>query len=161
LIDPVVRRAEHRDAAVLGMLEAAARETLAGVRGGLRWLDAHAEIGGSWPQVIDERAVFVATIPSDGEGETRGDGRDAVVGFLVADLIDDPMPLARIDQVFVEADARELGFGDALVEAAIDWGRAAGAELIEAETLPGDRNLKNLYERAGVTARLITVSKRL
>ena len=55
----------------------------------------------------------------------------------------------------------ELGFGDALVAAAMDWGRAVGAELVEAETLPGDRNLKNLYERAGVTARLITVSKPL
>ncbi len=81
--------------------------------------------------------------------------------MLVADLIADPMPVARIDQVFVDADARELGFGDALVAAAMDWGREVGAELIEAETLPGDRNLKNLYERAGVTARLITVSKRL
>ena len=71
------------------------------------------------------------------------------------------MPVARIDQVFVDADARELGFGDALVAAAMAWGREVGAELVEAETLPGDRNLKNLYERAGVTARLITVSKRL
>jgi GNAT superfamily N-acetyltransferase len=71
------------------------------------------------------------------------------------------MPVARIDQVYVAEEARELGFGDALVAAAMDWAREQGAELIEAETLPGDRNLKNLYERAGVTARLITVSKRL
>jgi GNAT superfamily N-acetyltransferase len=71
------------------------------------------------------------------------------------------MPVARIDQVYVAVEARELGFGDALVAAAMDWAREQGAELIEAETLPGDRNLKNLYERAGVTARLITVSKRL
>ena len=48
-----------------------------------------------------------------------------------------------------------------IVAAAMQWGRDHGAELIEAETLPGDRHLKNLYERAGVAARLITVSKRL
>jgi GNAT superfamily N-acetyltransferase len=71
------------------------------------------------------------------------------------------MPVVRVDQVYVAPDARELGFGDALVAAAMQWGREVGAELFEAETLPGDRNLKNLYERAGVTARLITVSKRL
>jgi GNAT superfamily N-acetyltransferase len=157
LIDPAVRRAGHRDAEVLAMLEASARVMLAGVRGGRRWLDAHVEIGAAWPRAIDERAVFVATIPC----EDGGDSGEAVVGYLVADLVEDPMRVARIDQVFVEADARELGFGDALVDAAMDWGRAAGAELIEAETLPGDRNLKNLYERAGVTARLITVSRRL
>ena len=108
--------------------------------------------------MIDERAVFVATIPVDTD---EGRSAEAVVGFLVAVLHHDPMPVARIDQVFVETDARELGFGDGLVTAALDWAREVHAELIEAETLPGDRNIKNLYERAGVTARLITVSKRL
>ncbi len=83
------------------------------------------------------------------------------MAFLVADCLADPMPVVRVDQVYVTPDARELGFGDALVAAAIDWGRQVGAVLIEAETLPGDRDLKNLYERAGVKARLITVSKRL
>ena len=157
MIDPSVRRAEPGDAAALRLLEATARAALADVRGGRRWLDAHAEIGDAWPLTLDQRTVFVAAILSAGDG----DSAEAVVGYLVADLVDDPMPVARIDQVFVEDGARELGFGDALVEAAMEWGREAGAELIEAETLPGDRNLKNLYERAGVTARLITVSRRL
>ena len=102
--------------------------------------------------------MFVGTIPAAAED---GDDEDVVVAVLVADLVDDPMPVVRIDQVFVATEARELGFGDALVAAAMEWGRVVGAVLIEAETLPGDRNLKNLYERAGVTARLITVSKRL
>jgi hypothetical protein len=63
--------------------------------------------------------------------------------------------------VWVEPDARELGFGDEMLAAAMAWGRDGGAELVEGHALPGDRNLKNLYERAGVTARLITVSRRL
>jgi GNAT superfamily N-acetyltransferase len=157
LIDPSVRRAGPGDAAILGGLEASARTALVEARGGRRWLDAHAEIGDAWPQAIEQRTVFVAVIPADG----GADGADTVVGFLVADLVDDPMLVIRIDQVFVVEEARELGFGDALVDAAISWGREAGAELVEAETLPGDRNLKNLYERARVTARLITVSRRL
>ena len=37
----------------------------------------------------------------------------------------------------------------------------AGASVLEGQALPGDRETKNLYERAGITARLITVSRRL
>ncbi len=158
MIDPHVRRAELSDADVLSDVEAASRAALVDVRGGARWLDAHPQIGGGWATAIDERTVFVGTIPAATAGDYES---DVVVAMLVADLIADPMPVVRIDQVFVVPDARELGFGDALVAAAMDWAREVGAVLIEAETLPGDRNLKNLYERAGVTARLITVSKRL
>ena len=154
MIDPFVRRAEHTDAEALSGLEAAARAGLVEARGGARWLDAHHRIAADWPTAIGTRTVFVGTIPADS-------GADVVVAYLVADCIVDPMKILRIDQVFVVDEARELGFGDALLAAAMQWGREHGAELVEAETLPGDRNLKNLYERAGVTARLITVSKRL
>ncbi len=41
---------------------------------------------------------------------------------------------------------------------AIEAGRRAGMRLLEGEALPGDRDTKNLYERAGIKARLITVS---
>jgi GNAT superfamily N-acetyltransferase len=154
VIDPDVRRAEPADAPALSDLERSARAELSDTRGGGRWLDTHPVVADRWADTIGTRAVWVATIPAD-------EATDVVVGFLVADRVADPMPLARIDQVYVGREARELGFGDALVAAAMEWAREQGAELIEAETLPGDRNLKNLYERAGVTARLITVSKRL
>lgn len=154
MTEPFVRRAEPGDAAALEELEQLARTGLRDVRGGRRWLDKHAEVGARWAEAVKQQTVFVAVISDEGVP-------DVVVGYLVADLVDDPMSVARIDNVFVHADARELGFGDALVAAAMAWGRAAGATLIEAETLPGDRDLKNLYERAGVTARLIVVSKPL
>lgn len=164
MIDPDVRRGVTADALQLHLLEREARATLVEARGGRRWLDAHPEVGPSWTSAVIERTVFVAVIPADDAAEAaRGDRRssDTAVGYLVADLVADPMLVVRIDQVYVTADARQLGFGDALVAAAMAWGRSAGAELIEAETLPGDRELKNLYERAGVTARLIVVSKNL
>ena len=59
------------------------------------------------------------------------------------------------------ANLGHFGFGDALLESAVEAGRAAGCVVIEGEALPGDRDLKNLYERAGITARLIIVSKPL
>jgi GNAT superfamily N-acetyltransferase len=69
--------------------------------------------------------------------------------------------VAVVDQVYVTPEARELGFGDTLLEAAVEAATAAAAHVIEGHALPGDRETKNLYERAGITARLITVSRRL
>ena len=69
--------------------------------------------------------------------------------------------IAHVDQVYVTPEARQLGFGDALLELAEGAGRAAGADFLEGHALPGDRETKNLYERAGITARLITVSRAL
>jgi len=153
MIDPVVRVAISADACALRGLEQTARSSVADTRGGNRWLDEHPPIGDGWAVAIAERTVFVGTIAVDGD--------DVPIAYLVVDLHHDPMAIAHVDQVFVEADARELGFGDEMLAAAIAWGRQQGAELIEGHALPGDRNIKNLYERAGITARLITVSKRL
>jgi GNAT superfamily N-acetyltransferase len=153
MIDPLVRRAVPDDGGSLEQLEAEARAAVAVTRGGERWLATHPPIGAGWPAAIAERGVFVATVDAD--------EAPVPVGFLVAAIRDDAERLVVIEQVYVHPDARELGFGDALVAAAADYGRDAGATIIEAETLPGDRDIKNLYERAGITARLIVVSRRL
>jgi GNAT superfamily N-acetyltransferase len=125
-------------------LEAEARAALVGARGGDRWLAEHPPIGDGWPH--RDAIVQVAHI-----GEV-------IVGYLVADLDGE---LLRIDQVWVTPEARELGFGDALLAAAIAAGRDRGARAVEGSALPGDRDTKNLYERAGIVARLITTYKRL
>ena len=75
------------------------------------------------------------------------------VGYLVLDV---EGPLARVDQVYVTPEARELGFGDALLEAATAAAVEAGAEVLEGQALPGDRDTKNLYERAASRPALIT-----
>ena len=83
---------------------------------------------------------------------------DVVVGYLVLRC---DARVASIDEVYVTPEARNVGFGDGLIESATTRARAAGCTLIEGEALPGDRETKNLYERAGITARLIVVSKSL
>jgi len=151
MIDPTVRRAGLGDVGPLRVLEAEARAALVGARGGDRWLDEHPPVGEAWSDAVATRRVFVAVLDVGPNGPLD-------VGYLVLDV---DGAVARVDQVYVTPDARELGFGDALVEAATAAALEAGAQLLEGEALPGDRQTKNLYERAGITARLITVSRRI
>lgn len=151
MIDPHVRPGAVTDAAELVELEAAARTALIDARGGARWLEEHRPIASRWGERVEAGGVFVAAL-------THPAGDPLVVGFVCADL---GGSVARIEQIYVRPEARELGFGDALLATATAAARAAGARVLEGEALPGDRATKNLYERAGITARLITVSTRL
>ena len=146
MVDPIVRPAVSGDVEQLRTLEREARAALVGRRGGDRWLETNEPRGDRWDVAVGAGGVEVAVIG------------DVVVGYLVSHHTEQ---VAFIDDVYVTPDAREVGFGDALVAAAMAAGRAAGCGLIEGEALPGDRHVKNLYERAGITARLIVVSKAL
>jgi GNAT superfamily N-acetyltransferase len=139
MIDPLVRPATAADAAQLAYLEAEARATLVDQRGGARWLADHP--AGAW--AAPDAITHVAHID------------EVLVGYLVAGV---DGALARILDVYVTPEARELGFGDELLAATLAAARAAGATTLDGEALPGDRDTKNLYERAGIKARLITVS---
>jgi ribosomal protein S18 acetylase RimI-like enzyme len=143
VIDPTVRTATASDVPQLAWLEREARSALRDQRGGVRWLLDHPERAEQWGSVVAKQGTWVAHI-----GEV-------VVGYLVADFVGD---LVRIDEVYVSPEARELGFGDELLAAAVSSARRRGSRTLDAEALPGDRNTKNLYERAGIKARLITVS---
>lgn len=150
MIDPTVRAADPADGddlAQLVLLEREARAALVGQRGGDRWLVEHPAVDDAWAQRCTSSDVFVAVID------------DVVVGFLVADLGRDHV--VRVDQVWVTPEARELGFGDELLATAIESARGRGAVAVEGQALPGDRHTKNLYERAGIVARLITTYKPL
>lgn len=146
MVDPVVRAARQDDVDQLRSLEAEARAALRGQRGGDRWLETHPPRGAEWGSAVADGSVDVAVIG------------DVVVGYLVFRC---NVPVASIDEVYVTPEARNVGFGDALIESATSRARGAGCTLIEGEALPGDRETKNLYERAGITARLIVVSKSL
>ena len=149
MIDPTIRRcrADDGDVAQLELLEREAREALVGQRGGDRWLVEHPAVGAHWLERCSGADVWVAHID------------DVVVGYMVAELGEDL--IVRIDQVWVSPLAREVGFGDALLEHAIASARERGAIGVEGESLPGDRQTKNLYERAGIVARLITTYRDL
>ena len=149
MIDPTVRqcRASEADVAQLVFLEQEARAALVGQRGGDRWLAEHPPIGGEWGLECARADVWLAHID------------EVVVGYLVAQVGDDL--IVRVKQVWVTPLAREVGFGDTLLEHAIASARQRGATGVEGESLPGDRQTKNLYERAGIVARLITTYRDL
>ena len=87
---------------------------------------------------------------------------DVVVGYAVARLVDDDAAtIARVTELYIEPEVREVGVGEALMSAAIAWAIASGAAGIDAYALPGARETKNLFERLGLTARLITVHRDL
>ena len=149
-IEPVIRSATHEDLVSIIELDSDARGPLAVQRGGQSWLLEHAPAGeldrddlvvNSWVGTID----------------------DHVVGFLHCAYEEVPLHgvVCSVERVFVDARARELGFGDALLQRAIDHATQLGCIAIEGNALPGDRETKNLYERAGIVARKIIVSRRL
>lgn len=142
MIDPTVRPASAADSEQLVELESEARAALVDQRGGARWLSEHPPVADAWVSRCAESDVLVGHID------------DVVVAYVVADLGSDL--ILRIDQIWVTPQARELGFGDELLSSAIERGRRRGAVGVEGQALPGDRQTKNLYERAGIVARLIT-----
>lgn len=143
-MEQTVRRLAPGDAGELARLEADARAAMAGQRGGGPHL-AESPAVGDWAVLLDraDRAAWVALID------------DVPVGYLELSLHDG---LAEVRQVYVQPEARELGFGDELLACAVAEARRAGCRRLEGTALPGDRDTKNLYERAGITARKITVA---
>lgn len=83
-----------------------------------------------------------------------------IVGYAVAHF-DDRLRVVTVSEIYTTPDARDIGVGESLLETALEWAIAQGAASIEAHALPGARETKNLFERFGLTARLITVRRDL
>jgi ribosomal protein S18 acetylase RimI-like enzyme len=66
-----------------------------------------------------------------------------------------------IDFVFVDATCREIGIGDALVIACLRELKQRNATWVQSSAMPGDRAMKNLFERHGLVAQTIIVGKKL
>jgi len=143
-MEQVVRSLAHADTADVASLEREARAALLEQRGGPAHLAERPSVG-DWSALSPAAGqhVWVATID------------DVVVGFLQLQVVG---AAAEVMQVYVDPEAREVGFGDWLLEAAIAAARSCGCTVLEGTALPGDRATKNLYERAGIKARKITVS---
>lgn len=147
MMEQAVRPMSAADTAAIATLERDARAALVDQRGGPAHLAERAAVG-DWAAALGaaDRLVWVSTID------------EVVVGYLELGIFG---TTAEVLQVYVDPRAREVGFGDWMLEAAVAAARERGCAVIEGTALPGDRDTKNLYERAGIKARRITVSKPL
>ena len=154
-VDEFVRPATAHDLPELRVLERSYRLAIASTsRGGAQWLRDAPEVGESgWSVRLNDpnATTYVAGV----DGVVLGYASMTVVQRGKSDTV------ALIEAIFVDEGARELGLGDSLLAALIESATLSGASEIESNTLPGDRDTKNLYERAGLVARLLTVSKSL
>ena len=146
-MNEVIRRAEITDSSQLSELETAARHSLIEQRGGAALLAEQPAIG-DWTSAIEDHSRWIGVAELDG----------FIVGYLELAVTGD---IAFVRQVYVQPEARQLGFGDGLLDAARQEAQRHGCSALEGFALPGDRDTKNLYERAGITARKIIVSTRL
>ncbi|MDA8071070.1 MAG: GNAT family N-acetyltransferase [Actinomycetota bacterium] len=85
-----------------------------------------------------------------------------VVGLLVARLDDvRGTALGVVELCYVEPEARGVGVGRALVDAAGSWATERGCRGLDVPALPGDRAAKQLLEAAGFQARALVMHRRL
>jgi GNAT superfamily N-acetyltransferase len=102
--------------------------------------------------------------PSSGVALFVGEFHECVVGLLAVTTLTRPgstTASGRVECCYVEPDARGVGVGSALMEAAVHWCQDQGCTDIDARALPGDRATKQRLEAAGFTARLLTLNRRL
>jgi GNAT superfamily N-acetyltransferase len=84
---------------------------------------------------------------------------DSIVGYGIAEIeeLRDGSRLGVVSEIFVETEARAVGVGELLVNALVAFCVRAGCVGVDAAALPGDRQAKNFFERAGFTARLLVM----
>lgn len=101
--------------------------------------------------------------PPIGPGVWVGTIDDAVIGFAAGHVEDlrDGRRLGVIDEIYVEAEGRSVGVGEAMVGALIDWFSAEGCAGVDAHALPGARATKNFFEESGFSARLLVMHRKL
>ena len=133
-----IRRAEVADAALVGRL----------------LHDFNAEFGEPTPgaEALAERAVaFIA------RGELTfllaGEGPDGIAQLRFLPWLWSEGLDARLEELYVVPERRGRGIGRALLEAAMETTRTAGATHIELNTGETDTVARALYESAGFTNR--------
>jgi GNAT superfamily N-acetyltransferase len=88
---------------------------------------------------------------------------DLVMGYGVArvEVLADGGRLGIVSDLYTEAGARELGLGEAMMGALVDWCAERGCFGVDSLALPGDRHTKNFFESFGLVARAIIVHRPL
>jgi GNAT superfamily N-acetyltransferase len=123
-------------------------------RGGPLWATREAR-----PEPLSD--ALAALLAHDDATVIVGTLDDHIVGYGIVEIevLRDGSRLGVIDEIFVEAEARAVGVGELLVEALVAFCVAGGCIGVDAAALPGHRQAKNFFERAGFTARLLVMHR--
>ena len=150
------RAATSEDIETIVGFARAMRSELRELRGGMLWetRDARAEpLAPAIEQLLARPDACVAVGLID----------RAPVGYGIVEIetLRDGTKLGVICELFVEADARDVGVGESIATLIVQFCTRAGCIGIDATALPGHREAKNFFERSGFTARKLTMHRRL
>ena len=143
-----VRKAQSIDASAVSALEQQCVRESQSFRGSAELLTDAPFIGNDFDKVLGNTGRVVLVVESSGD----------LCGFADMEISDS---VAMIRRVYISEAARELGAGATLIDELRIHAQASGCTRIDAYALPGDRLTKNLFERAGMKARLLIASSDL
>ncbi len=145
-----VRSASENDVIAIVELATEAQTEIAQFRGHEQLLEVWTLTDQQWATAVtsDKSVVLVAV------------NSMSIVGYAKGD-INVKGTICTVGHVFVDPQARQLGIGAGLVGEIARIAKVKGCQTLDAVALPGDRKMKNLYERIGMPARLLIASKNL
>ena len=145
-----VRSASENDVIAIVELATEAQTEIAQFRGHEHLLEVWTLTDQQWATAItsDKNIVLVALSSMSIVGYAKG-------------VINVKGTFCTVGHVFVDPQARQLGIGAGLVGEIARIAKVKGCQTLDAVALPGDRKMKNLYERIGMPARLLIASKNL
>ena len=143
-----IRKAQPLDASAVSALEQQCVRESQSFRGSAQLLAEAPFMGSEFDKVLDNTGRLVLVVESSGD----------LCGFADMKMSDS---VAMVRRVYISEAARELGAGATLIDELRIHAKALGCTRIDAYALPGDRLTKNLFERAGMKARLLIASSEL
>ena len=148
------RVADDAELARVAELARELRRELRGERGGTLWETREAR-----PEPLED--AIMALSKRDDALVVVGTTEDAVVGYGIArwEPLRDGTRLGVIDEIYVEPEARAVGVGELVIERLFAFCVEAGCLGVDATALPGHRQAKNFFERAGFTARSLVMHR--
>lgn len=147
-----VRAATPEDLPAIAGLVEALRAELTPMRGGRLWSVREARDG-------RPEEVYGALLTDPQACVVVGTIDDVVIGFgvVTVETLADGGRLGVVSELFVDAEARAVGVGEAMLEAMVAFCTKAGCVGVDALALPGHRAAKNFFEESGFTARAIVM----
>ncbi len=148
------RAATAADVPMLTALWASAQDEMEAHRGGRLLVESIVSPGvrpeQAWRGAVADPDRFVTLGTLDG----------VEVGFATARCdTSGSQPRGIIESIYVEPSARQVGVGEAMVDAILQWCAERGCRGVDAPALPGSRPAKAFFEEHGFVARLLIMHR--